>query len=237
MAGQIAQQLGEVRQRVREACLRSGRAPESVGLVAVSKTFPAAAILDAHHAGQLVFGESRLQEAEPKISELPSELEWHFIGRVQRNKVRKILPLFSTVHGIDSFKLADHTNRIAGEMGLKPSVFLQVNVAREDSKGGFDPDALREGMKSLFALGNLRIRGLMCIPPPAPDAEGSRPWFVALRKLRDELRAQSCGGLDELSMGMSGDYEVAIEEGASLVRVGSAIFGSRDGVLSDGRTG
>jgi len=227
MPGSIARQLAEVRERMREACVRSGRSPESVELIAVSKTFPATDVLEARQAGQVCFGESRLQEAEPKLAALPQGLDWHFIGRVQRNKVRRILQLFATVHGIDSAKLAHHTDRIAAELGLKPSVFLQVNIGREESKGGFDPEAIEGEMEALLSLGNLRIRGLMCIPPIEAAAEDSRPWFVALRNLRDRLTSRFGVGLEDLSMGMSGDYEVAIEEGATFVRVGSAIFGRR----------
>jgi pyridoxal phosphate enzyme (YggS family) len=178
-------------------------------------------------AGQQVFGESRLQEAEPKIDALPASLTWHFIGGVQRNKVRKILQKFAIIHAIDSLRLAEYVNGIAGELGHAAEIFLQVNVGREASKGGFEPAVLRQEIGKLCALEHLRIRGLMCIPPAGPDAESARRWFVSLRELRDELQTIPGRQFPQLSMGMSGDYEVAIEEGATHVRVGSLIFGHR----------
>jgi len=223
----IAARLAEVRQRIDAACRRAGRPASEVELVAVSKTFPADAVMAAHSAGQTCFGESRLQEAEPKIARVGAAMDWHFIGRVQRNKVRRILALFGVVHGIDSLKLAAHADRVAGELGLRLGVFLQVNIGHEASKGGFEPDVLGRELDSLLGMGNLRILGLMCIPPAGPDAESSRCWFTALRELRDGLVSGHGADLPGLSMGMSGDYEVAIEEGATHVRVGSAIFGER----------
>jgi pyridoxal phosphate enzyme (YggS family) len=224
---EIAANLTEIRQRIEAAALRSGRPASAVSLVAVSKTFPAEAIREAVAAGQSLFGESRLQEAQPKIEALPGSLHWHFIGRVQRNKLRKILPLFEVVHAIDSLRLATHADEVARETGLFPKVFLQVNIAGEQSKGGFDPDVLRAEWSALLELERIEILGLMCIPPAVPDPESSRPWFAALRGLRDEFQAAFGLPLPGLSMGMSGDYEVAIEEGATHVRVGSSIFGNR----------
>jgi len=223
----VAENLSLVESRIAAACGRAGRARESVELIAVSKTFPAAAVREVSELGQRLFGESRLQEAEPKISMLPASLRWHFIGGVQRNKIRKILPLFEAIHAIDSLKLATYTDQVASELGLFPKIFLQVNVAGEATKGGFAPEELREQMEALISLPRLEIQGLMTIPPAGPDAESARPWFAALRELRDRLAIDSGMGLPQLSMGMSSDYEVAIEEGASLVRVGSAIFGHR----------
>lgn len=223
----IAANLNEIRDRITAACLRSGRDPAAVELIAVSKTFPAERIREAVDAGQRIFGESRLQEAESKINSLPGSLRWHFIGRVQRNKVRKILPRFEVIHAIDSLRLASYADEVAAELGLFPKVFVQVNIGGEKTKGGFEPDAIREEIGSLLALQRLEVRGLMCIPPPGPDAEASRPWFAALRALRDDLESQTGTLLPALSMGMSGDYEVAIEEGSTHVRVGSSIFGGR----------
>ncbi len=227
MSGSISQSLSEVRHCMAAACERSGRSAESVRLIAVSKTFPAEAVLEAHEEGQDCFGESRLQEAQPKLEQLPEDLDWHFIGRVQRNKVRKILPLFATVHGIDSMKLAEHTDRVAGELGLRAKVFLQINIGREESKGGFDPDEIEAMASSLAGLGHLSIQGLMCIPPAGPDPESARQWFIRMRELKDCVADRFGDEFAHLSMGMSGDYEVAIEEGATMVRVGSAIFGGR----------
>jgi len=223
----IAGNLADIMRRITAACLRAGRDQEAVRLIAVAKTFPAEAVREASEAGQLHFGESRLQEAEPKIDLLPGSLHWHFIGRVQRNKVRRILPRFEVIHAVDSSGLASYMDELAKELGLFPKVFLQVNVGAEASKGGFEPAVLRAEMASLLALPRLEILGLMCIPPASPDAESARPWFVALRCLRDDLEHGSGVALPFLSMGMSADFEVAIEEGATHVRVGGAIFGNR----------
>jgi pyridoxal phosphate enzyme (YggS family) len=223
----ISESLAEIHGRITAACGRAGRLFSDIELVAVSKTFPADAVREAAEAGQKVFGESKLQEALPKIELLPSSLQWHFIGRVQRNKVRKILPAFGVIHAVDSLRLAASVDEIARELGLFPKVFLQVNVGGEESKGGFEPEVLREEMESLIELQRLDLMGLMCIPPAGPDAESARPWFAALRELRDRLQSEFSVNLPCLSMGMSGDFEVAIEEGATHVRVGSLIFGKR----------
>ncbi len=223
----VAENLGVIRSRIADAC---GRRPAGMGeveLIAVSKTFPAGLIGEAVAAGQRIFGESKLQEAEPKIAELPSGLSWHFIGRVQRNKVRKLLSSFQVIHGIDSARLAEHTDRIAGEMGIRAKIFLQFNVGEEESKGGFSAAELESCFDSLWEWKNLEILGLMAIPPEGRDAEAARPWFRQLRELRDGLEKRSGARLPALSMGMSGDFEVAVEEGATHVRVGSAIFGKR----------
>lgn len=220
----VSSQLAEIRDRVSAACRRAGRAEDSVQLVAVSKTFPATSIAEAFELGQRIFGESRLQEAEPKIAELPSDIEWHFIGGIQRNKVRKILPLFSMVHAVDSLKLMKYMDRIAKELGLIPKIFLQVNQAAEESKGGFSEDELKACLPEILELKNVEVKGLMTIPP---DDGESRRWFRALRDFRDEMETLHSTNLPSLSMGMSGDFEVAIEEGATHVRVGSSIFGKR----------
>lgn len=224
---EVSENLADVAGKILAACSRAGRDPATIQLLAVSKTFPPEAIREAIEAGQLHFGESKLQEAEPKIASLPGHLHWHFIGRVQRNKVRKLLPQFEVIHATDSLRLAVYTDEIAKELGLFPKVFLQVNVGGEASKGGFEPDELRASMENLLALDRLEILGLMCIPPAGPDTESARPWFAMLRELRDVIETEFGVSLPFLSMGMSGDYEVAIEEGATHVRVGSAIFGKR----------
>lgn len=224
---EAGENLWEIRGRLNRACARVERDPNSVRLVAVSKTFPAADVLQAVEAGQSCFGESKLQEAERKIAELPDDLEWHFIGRVQRNKVRKILPLFRCIHAVDSLKLAVYMDGVAKDLGLCPEVFLQVDQAREDTKGGFTPAELRDAMPAMAALRNLQVIGLMSIPPAAENPEDARRWFRALRELRDGLRTDFTMELPFLSMGMSGDFEIAVEEGATHVRVGSSIFGKR----------
>lgn len=224
---EVAENLTEVLNRVSAACARAGRDRSSVELIAVSKTFPTDAVREAFEAGQEIFGESKLQEAEPKIAALPGSLHWHFIGGVQRNKVRKLLQNFEVIHAIDSLRLATFADEVAVELGIFPRVFLQVNIGGEQTKGGFEPDILRVEMESLLKLKRIEIIGLMCIPPAGPDSESARPWFIALRELRDALESEFSVDLSALSMGMSGDYEVAIEEGATHVRVGSAIFGKR----------
>ncbi len=224
---EISENLRSVAEKIEAACVRARREPSSVELIAVSKTFPSDCVREAVEAGQVHFGESKLQEAEPKIALLPDRLHWHFIGRVQRNKVRKILSHFEVIHAIDSARLAEYTNEVAGELGLFPKVFLQVNIGGEESKGGFDPDDLRRNIVQMMFLSRLEIQGLMCIPPAGTHAESSRPWFIMLKELRDSLESEFVISLPLLSMGMSGDYEVAIEEGATHVRVGSAIFGKR----------
>ena len=224
---EVAENLLAVAGKITAACSRVGRDTKSVELIAVSKTFPAESVREAFEAGQLVFGESKVQEAEPKIETMPGTLHWHFIGRVQRNKVRKLLQHFEVIHAIDSLRLASFADEVARELGLFPKVFLQVNVAKEASKGGFEAEGLRAEMESLLTLERLEIIGLMCIPPVGPDAESSRTWFASLREMRDALEIEFGVKLPALSMGMSGDFEVAIEEGATHVRVGAAIFGKR----------
>lgn len=219
--------LTSIRQRINEACRVAGRDPSGVRLVAVTKTFPVEAIRAAFDAGQRVFGESRLQEAMPKIDALSNDISWHFIGRVQRNKLRKILAAFDVVHGMDSLGLAQAADRMASELGLSPQIFLQVNLGGEETKGGFAPDELMDLMPALRELARLDIRGLMAIPPPAESEEQARRMFAALRTLRDRLQAAHSIDLPDLSMGMSDDFEAAIHEGATHVRVGSAIFGNR----------
>jgi pyridoxal phosphate enzyme (YggS family) len=223
----IAYNLERVRAQLAQAAAKSGRSIEDVDLVAISKTHDAEKVREAIEAGQTLFGESRVQEARVKIPDLPSTAHWHFVGHLQKNKIRHALPLFELIHSIDSLALAEDMNRIAEEEGLHPRVLLEVNVAGEGSKFGFQPDKLRAEMESLLALPRLSILGLMCIPPISDEAEASRKYFVALRKLRDQLQSEFHVDLAQLSMGMTQDYAVAVEEGATLVRVGTAIFGER----------
>ena len=222
-----AENLEIVRSRIASAATRAGRDPADVELVAISKTHPAGLVREVAEAGQELFGESRVQEALVKIPELPGRLRWHFIGHLQANKVRKALPLFELIHGVDTMEIARDIDRIAAELGLHPRVLLEVNVSGEGSKHGFTPEALERGLEELLALPRLQVEGFMTMAPLAPEAEASRPFFAALRTLRDRLAAQAGIPFPTLSMGMSGDYEVAVEEGATLVRVGSAIFGGR----------
>ena len=223
----IAENLERVQKQVAGAAQKSGRSPGDIELVTISKAHEAEKVRAAFEAGQQLFGESRVQEARAKIPLLPSAARWHFVGRLQKNKVRHALPLFELFHSVDSIELARDINRIADEEGLHPRVLLEVNVAGEGSKIGFAPEVLRTQIEALLALPRLTIEGLMTIPPFAPEAEASRQHFVALRELRDQFASQFQVSLPQLSMGMSGDFAVAIEEGATLVRVGTAIFGKR----------
>ncbi|MGB0145148.1 MAG: YggS family pyridoxal phosphate-dependent enzyme [Akkermansiaceae bacterium] len=220
----IAANLAAVRSRVEKAAACSGR---KVDLLVVSKTWPSEVVRKAVDAGQILFGENRLQEGEEKIPQLPGDLEWHFIGGLQRNKVRRVLSLFQVVHSVSSVKLARFISRVAGELGVSPKVFLEVNIGEEESKHGFSSDDLRESLAEVLSMENLEVQGLMCIPPWVETAEEARPWFARVRELQEELETRAGKAFEGLSMGMSGDFEVAIEEGSTIVRVGSAIFGPR----------
>jgi pyridoxal phosphate enzyme (YggS family) len=223
----IAENLERVRRQIAQAAVKAGRTANEIELVAITKTHPAEKVREAAEAGHTLFGESRVQEARAKIPELPSNLRWHFVGHLQKNKIRHALPLFELFHGIDSLALAEEMNRIATDEGMHPCVLLEVNVADEGSKFGFKPESVRAEMESLLALPRLSIEGLMCIPPLAEEAEASRKYFVQLRELRDSLETEFQLKLPQLSMGMTQDFWIAVEEGATLVRVGTAIFGER----------
>src|SRR5436309_2742289 len=223
----IAENLERVREQIARAAAKAGRAADEIELVAITKTHPAEKVREAIGAGHTLFGESRVQEARAKIPELPSNLRWHFVGHLQKNKIRHALPLFEMIHSVDSFGLAQDMNRIAEEEGMHSRVLLEVNVAGEGSKFGFAPDKLREQMEELLALPRLSIEGLMTIPPLAEKAEASRIYFVGLRELRDAYEKEFDLRLPQLSMGMTNDFPIAVEEGATLVRVGTAIFGER----------
>ncbi len=223
----VAENLERVREQVAEAAAKVGRAVDQVQLIAISKTHDAGKVRAAYQAGQSLFGESRVQEARAKIPELPSNLRWHFVGHLQKNKIRHALPLFELFQSVDSLALAQEISRIADEEGMHPRVLLEVNVAGEGSKFGFARTALRGEMEQLLALRRLTIEGLMTIPPLAEKAEASREFFAQLREFRDALEKEFDLKLPQLSMGMTTDFTVATEEGATLVRVGTAIFGER----------
>lgn len=223
----IRANLESIQEQIVQATEKSGRAPDSVQLLAVSKTYPPEIIRQAFDAGQVHFGENRVQEALDKIPQLPAEIEWHLIGHLQKNKVRKVLPVCAWIHSVDSLKLAEGINRIAGELNLEAKVYLQVNISHDEAKFGFSPSEIRQSLDQLVAMEHLHIEGLMTIPEFSDDVEKTRPHFAALRELRDELKTNSELPLPGLSMGMSHDFTVAIEEGATIVRVGSAIFGKR----------
>lgn len=227
----IAENLERVREQIAQSAAKTGRTADDMELVAITKTHPPEKVREAVEAGQTLFGESRVQEARDKIPELPSNLRWHFVGHLQKNKIRHALPLFELFHSVDSLALAQEMDRIAADEGMHPRVLLEVNVAGEGSKFGFAPDKLREQMEALLALQRLSILGLMTIPPLADEAEVSRRYFVQLRELRDRLQTEFHVDLPQLSMGMTQDFPIAVEEGGTLVRVGTAIFGERKGAF------
>jgi pyridoxal phosphate enzyme (YggS family) len=231
----IAENLELVKARISQAAAKSNRSADDIELVAVTKTHSAEVVREAIAAGQVVLGESKVQETRAKIPLLPSNLRWHFIGHLQKNKVRHALPLFELIHSVDSLELAQAIDRIAHDDGFHPRVLLEVNVAGEASKFGFQPDKLHQEMESLLALPRLSIEGLMCIPPLGHDAEASRKHFITLRELRNTFETEFDLKLPHLSMGMTNDYSVAIEEGATLIRVGTAIFGERRRAKSEVR--
>jgi len=224
---EVSENLERVRERIAQAAAKARRSADDIELVAISKTHDAAKVRRAVEAGQTLFGESRVQEARAKIPELPSTLRWHFVGHLQKNKIRHALPLFELFHGIDDADLARELNRVAEEEGMHPRILLEVNVAGEGSKFGFQPNKLREQMETVLALPRLTVEGLMCIPPIAEEAEASRKYFVDLREFRDALEKEFAVKFSALSMGMTQDFAIAVEEGATLVRVGTAIFGER----------
>ncbi len=226
----VAQNVARVQKRIQQAAQRVGRDAAEIRLVAASKTVDAARIRAALAAGITIIGENYLQEARQKIGQLGSHAaEWHFIGTLQRNKVRYIFDLFHMLHTVDRLELAEELNRRAERLGRSMSVLLEVNVGGEDSKSGFDSQSLMDSIETLASLAHVQIRGLMTIPPPTGTPEEARPFYQELCDLRDRLRRKGIDGLElaELSMGMTADFEVAVEEGATLVRVGTAIFGPR----------
>ena len=233
MMSSIAENLDRVREQIAAAATKSGRQADDIELVAITKTHPTEKIREAIEAGQTILGESRVQEARAKIPELPAHIRWHFIGHLQKNKVRQTLPLFEMIHSVDSLALAQDINRIADDQGLYTRTLLEVNVAGEGNKFGFAPKELREQMEEVLELPRLSIEGLMCIPPIAEEAEASRRYFMDLRNLRDSLQNEFNLKLPHLSMGMTNDFPIAIEEGATLVRVGTAIFGERSKRITD----
>ena len=229
----VVKNLAEVRERIAAAARSAGRLPEEIALIAVSKTFPAGIIREAYQAGQRLFGENRVQEFADKagaLSDLP-DAEWHMIGHLQTNKAAKAAELFTAVDSVDSLRLAEKLNTAAQTAGKRLPVLIEINVGGEAAKSGVAPDS--PGLEHLLAaapqLTALQFRGLMTIPPFTEDPQQARPYFRHLRELREQIAARHLPAvnLDVLSMGMSHDFEVAIEEGSTCVRVGTAIFGER----------
>lgn len=227
----LARRVHQILDRMRRAAERAGRSPETVRLVAATKTAPAERIREGLGVGLTLLGENRMQEALSKVALLRDlSPRWHFIGQLQRRKVRDAIGTFELIHSVDSVELAQEINRRAGDAGLKQAVLLEVNIAGEASKAGFSPQVLMQELGLLGDLPHLRIQGLMTIPPQTARPEDARPFFRDLRELGVRIAAQRISSLvlQEYSMGMSHDFEVAIEEGATLVRVGTAIFGARN---------
>jgi PLP dependent protein len=226
----VAQRVQSVLSAIRVAAEKAGRCPESVRLVAATKTVTVDRIREGIGAGLSILGENRVQEALPKVAALAQEpVRWHFIGQLQRRKVRSVVGLFDLIHSVDSLELAQEIDRRAREASCLQDILLEVNIGGEPTKAGFHPNDLIPLISTMAALTHIRIKGLMTIPPPTDEAASARTYFRQLGDLAEGIVVRKMPGvaMDELSMGMSNDYEVAIQEGATLVRVGSAIFGAR----------
>ena len=224
----IAENLVEVRERISKAIQKSGREPDSARLITVSKQISVDRIEEARAAGAVVFGENKIQEAIPKIEQMGAEgIFWHFIGHLQKNKIKFLDERFDLIHSVDSFELAEKIAKHYHSENRVQRILLQVNVSGEAAKFGMEPKELEKQIAEFFQLQGIKVEGLMTIPPFDSDPENSRRHFSRLRELREQYEKQNGLPLNELSMGMSNDFEVAVEEGATLVRVGTAIFGPR----------
>ena len=223
----VSEQLDRIRERMAAACERCGRRVDAVSLLAVTKTVSPDRIQEAVDCGLTVFGESRVQEARQKIPLCAGHLEWHFIGHLQSNKVRDAAALFRMIHAVDSLRLLQMLDRACEAQGTRPRVCLEVNVSGEGSKFGLPPEGLEEAVQGSRGLLGVDVVGLMTIPPASREAEDARPAFRRLKGLRDDVASRTGVDLPVLSMGMSGDFEVAIEEGATWIRLGSVLFGKR----------
>ncbi|MGE4563796.1 MAG: YggS family pyridoxal phosphate-dependent enzyme [Victivallaceae bacterium] len=227
MDRELAANYRRVKEAVAAASTAASRRPDEVRLLAVSKTFPAADIAELYALGCRAFGESRVPELEAKAAALPADIEWHLIGQLQSNKVRRAVKVAAVIHSVDSVSLLERIDRIAGEEGKQPAILLEVNISGEASKSGLPPEELESAARFAAALDHLEFRGLMTIAPADADEGELHRIFGELRRRRDELSRSLGIELPELSMGMSGDYAIAIAEGATLVRIGSSIFGRR----------
>ena len=225
----IAGRLNQIRSRIAEAAAKAGRDPRTVRLVAVSKTRPPDDVVAACRAGQVIFGENYVKELTAKAAEVAEPLEWHFIGHLQSNKVKYLAGLVTLVHSVDRLSLAEEISRQWGRLGRCCDVLVQVNIAGEATKSGTNETGALQLVRDIALLPNVRVRGLMTMPPFFDDPEATRPYFAELKRLSDLIATEAVPGVEmaELSMGMSGDFETAIREGATLVRVGTAIFGER----------
>lgn len=227
MEQSIADCVAAARSRIDAACARAGRQPDEVEIIGVTKTFGPDVVAEAWQAGLRMLGENRVQEAAAKIPQCGSGPEWHLVGHLQRNKVRPALDLFSVIHAIDSLKLFEHMDGVADEAGCRPRVLLEVNVSGEASKFGLQPSEVAGVLERAMQARALTVIGLMTMAPFCQDPELTRPVFRRLRELRDNLQQNLGVGLPQLSMGMSNDFEVAVEEGATWVRLGTSLFGHR----------
>ncbi len=226
----ICENLAVIRSQIAQAAERCGRNPDKIKLVAVSKRMPARAVEEAHLCGQLIFGENYLQDALKKVRQLDKSLQWHFIGHLQSNKAGQAAELFEVIETVDRLKIAEALDKHAGKLGKTLDILIQVNVGGEPQKSGIHPDKAEKLLEQIRPCSHLKIRGLMTMPPYGRDPEASRPWFRTLKQLSVQLAERELFDSNDsvqLSMGMSGDFTVAIEEGSTLVRVGTAIFGPR----------
>jgi len=226
----LYQRLEKIKARIHKAAEQSGRKPQSVRLVVVSKTVPSERVLEAVESGVMILGENYIQEARDKFDALSAHpVAWHFIGHLQTNKAKYAVRLFDLIHSVDSIKLARELDKRAARINKVQNILVQVNISQEASKSGVTVEAIEPLIREISGMSNIRIQGLMTMPLFFNEPDKARPYFSALRNLRDELNSANVSdtGLPELSMGMTGDFEVAIEEGATLVRIGTAIFGAR----------
>lgn len=226
----LADNLASIQQRIRAACERAGRDPGSVALLAVAKTQPPEVVRAAAELGLTLFGENKIQEAKAKIPLCPDRLRWHFIGHLQTNKCRDAVSLFEMIQSVDSLPLAQELQKRAEQAAKTMPILLEINVAGEGSKFGYQPERMLIEFKEIISLSRLEVHGLMAIPPFTPVPEKARPHFRRLRELREQCEQLLGAPLPHLSMGMSGDFEIAIEEGATIVRIGTALFGERSKV-------
>lgn len=226
----IRDHLNEVRENIQKACEKAGRSPQEVTLIAVSKTKPLFMLEEAYEAGARDFGENKVQEILEKHPKMPEDARFHMIGHLQRNKVKQVLPHAVLIHSVDSYRLAEQISQEAGKLGITAKILLEVNVAKEESKFGMMPEDVEEMAGQIAALPHLQIEGLMTIAPFVDDPEKNRPVFRKLYQLSVDIKKKNIDNvcMDVLSMGMTGDYQVAVEEGATLVRVGTGIFGERN---------
>lgn len=227
----ITENLNQVRKNIQEACEVSGRDPKEVTLIAVSKTKPVPMLLEAYDAGARVFGENKVQEIVDKYPQLPEDIQWHMIGHLQRNKVKYIVDKVTLIHSVDSLRLAETISREAEKKGVTVPILIEVNIAGEETKFGLSSkEEVISLTEQIAALPNLSVKGLMTVAPPVKDPEENRPFFREIRQLSVDITNKNIDNvsMEILSMGMTNDYTVAIEEGATMVRVGTGIFGARD---------